>query len=279
MQSARLAIVTDSAADIPPAIAEAVDITIVPNIIVMGEKTVEDDMNFSREEFYANLSKMNPLPTTATPSVGKYQQTYENLLQSGAHFILSIHVSSNLSGIYNAASIAAHEFGNRVRVFDSQSLTLGTGFQCIEVAEAVMQGCQVEQAEEIARQARSKANVIAMLDTLSYVHRSGRVSWTKARIGNLLRLKPFIQVRDGQVLSLGETRTRQKGIDRLINLIRGQGKMKRLAILHTNAQDDAHSILAKLKPDVPPDPLIVNITTVIGIHVGPYGLGFAGLAF
>jgi DegV family protein with EDD domain len=277
MRRTNVAIVTDSAADVPPAISDALNITVVPNIIVMGEKSVEDDASFSRQEFYRNLPKMQPLPTTATPSIGIYQQTYETLLQSGASSIFSIHTSGSLSGILNAANTAAQEFAGRVRVFDSHFLTLGLGFQCIELAEAAMDGQTIDQVESLAKQARQKAFVIAMLDTLSYVHRSGRVSWTKARIANLLRLKPFIQVKDGLVSSLGETRTREKGIIRLLELIRHQAPLKRLAILHTNAENDARRLLAELNPDIPTSPLIINVTTVIGTHVGPNALGFAGM--
>lgn len=277
MRSGYVAIVTDSAADVPPVLCDALNITVVPNIIIVGEESFEDDVNFSREDFYDNLPKMHPLPTTATPSIGKYQQTYETLLQAGASSVLSIHTSGSLSGILNAASTAALDFGGRVRMFDSHFLTLGLGFQCIELAEAAKDGLTIDQVENLAKQNRQKARVIAMLDTLNYVHRSGRVSWTKARIGNLLRLKPFIQVKDGLVFSLGETRTRQKGINRLLELIRNQGPLKRMAILHTNAENDARRLLAELNPDIPTSPLIINITTVIGTHVGPNGLGFAGM--
>ena len=277
MRSGYVAIVTDSAADVPAVLCDALNITVVPNIVIVGEESFEDDVNFSREDFYDNLPKMRPLPTTATPSIGKYQQTYETLLQAGASSVLSIHTSGSLSGILNAASTAAQDFAGRVRMFDSQFLTLGLGFQCIELAEAAKGGLTIDQVENLAKQTRQKARVIAMLDTLNYVHRSGRVSWTKAHIGNLLRLKPFIQVKDGLVFSLGETRTRQKGINRLLELIRNQGPMKRLAILHTNAENDARRLLAELNPDIPTSPLIINITTVIGTHVGPNGLGFAGM--
>lgn len=277
MRSGYVAIVTDSAADVPPALCDALNITVVPNIVIVGEESFEDDVNFSREDFYDNLPKMRPLPTTATPSIGKYQQTYETLLQAGASSVLSIHTSGSLSGILNAASTAAQDFAGRVRMFDSHFLTLGLGFQCIELAEAAKGGLTIDQVENLAKQNRQKARVIAMLDTLNYVHRSGRVSWTKAHIGNILRLKPFIQVKDGLVFSLGETRTRQKGINRLLELIRNQGPMKRLAILHTNAENDARRLLAELNPDIPTSPLIINITTVIGTHVGPNGLGFAGM--
>ena len=278
MDSVKVSIVTDSTADIPEHLLSEYAISQIPNILVIGEQSYEDGTEISREEFYALLPTMDPLPTTATPSTVKFQEEYERLLRSGASHVLSIHASGTLSGIYNAACIAAQEFPGRVEVFDSKFLTLGLGFQCLDAAEAALDGMPIESILKITEIARRKAHVIAMLDTLEYVRRSGRVSWAKARIGNLLKLKPFIEIREGLIHSLGETRTRRKGIERLIEIIRRQGAMKRLAILHTNAEAEAHQILQQLSPRLPTKPEVVFVTTIIGAHVGPNGLGFAGLS-
>jgi DegV family protein with EDD domain len=278
MQSKKVSIVTDSTADIPERLLEEYAISQVSNILIIGNQSYEDGKDLSRAEFYSRLPGMNPLPTTATPPVTKFQHLYENLLTAGATHVLSMHASSTLSGIYNAARLAAQEFHGRVEVFDSQFITLGLGFQCLDAAEAALDGMTLENIIKIVDVARKKARVIAMLDTLEYVRRSGRVSWAKARIGNLLRLKPFIELRDGLVHSLGEARTRRKGIERLIDLIQRQGAMKRLAILHTNAESEAYQILQDLNPRLSTKPEVVFVTTIIGAHVGPNGLGFAGLA-
>jgi DegV family protein with EDD domain len=278
MGTEKVSIVTDSTADIPEYLLEEYAISQVPNFLVIGNQSYEDGKDISRAEFYTRLPEMDPLPTTATPPVAKFQHVYDKLLTSGASHVLSIHASGTLSGIFNSARIAAQEFPGRVEVFDSQFVTLGLGFQCLDAAEAALDGMPIESIVKITEVARKKARVIAMLDTLEYVRRSGRVSWAKARIGNLLRLKPFIELRDGLVHSLGETRTRRKGIERLIEIIRRQGAMKRLAILHTNAEADAHQLLQVLSPRLPTKPEVVFVTTIIGAHVGPNGLGFAGLA-
>jgi len=128
---------------------------------------------------------------------------------------------------------------------------------------------------DLVQTTRQGVRVIAMLDTLEYVRRSGRVSWARARLGNLLRVKPFLEVKDGKVLSLGETRTRRKGTEHLRQLLLKQGIIERLAVLHTNAEADAHNFLSTLKLNLDTKPFLVNVTTVIGTHVGPNGLGFA----
>jgi DegV family protein with EDD domain len=270
-----IAIVTDSTADIPEHLVEQYQIRVVPNVIVIDGKGMLDGKDISREEFYNRLPSMQVPPTTATTSSGMYQDLYEKLFEKGAEQILSIHAPKKLSGIFGAASAAAQAYGDRVQVIDSEQLSLGQGFQVVAAAQAALQGATKESIQSLLENVRRRARVVAMLDTLEYVQRSGRVSWARARIGTLLHLKPFVEVRDGQVLSLGETRTRRRGIDHLRDLLYRLGPVERLAILHTNAEADARQFLASLTSDVPPDPLVVNITTVIGTHVGPNGLGFA----
>ncbi len=123
----------------------------------------------------------------------------------------------------------------------------------------------------------NRVRLIAMLDTLEYVRRSGRVSWARARLGNLFQIKPFIELRDGVVLSLGESRTRTKGSQRLKEFLYRLGSLERLAILHSNAEQDARQFLAELQLNLPIPPLVINVTTVIGNHVGPNGLGFVAV--
>ncbi len=131
-----IAIVTDSTADIPEELAERHNIHVVPNILVIDGRSVEDGKGISRQEFYTNLPNMKAFPTTATASSGTYHQLYQRLFQEGFSQILSIHAASLLSGIFNAASLAAQAFGECARVIDSHFVTLGLGFQALAAAEA-----------------------------------------------------------------------------------------------------------------------------------------------
>jgi fatty acid kinase fatty acid binding subunit len=271
-----IAIVTDSTADIPEELIKIYQIQVVPNYVIIGGKSLRDGIDISRQEFYEKLPGMMPLPTTAAASSGEYEQLYANLLHKGAKHILSIHCSSLLSGIYNAARVAAQKFGDRVIVIDSHFVSLGLGFQAIIAAEAAVYQ-PVESVLDLLLEVRRRARVIAMLDTLEYVRRSGRVSWARARLSGLLRIKAFVEVKDGTVFSLGETRTRRKGIERLIELIHKLGPLERLALLHTNAESEAKEILTELNLQLPTEPLLVNVTTAIGAHVGPNGLGVAAV--
>ena len=273
----RVALVTDSTCDIPRELVAAHQIHVVPNILIIDGKSIEDDENYSRRDFYLQLPEMASFPTTSTASVGTYQALYEKILGSGYDQVLSIHCSKELSGIFNAANTAANVFHGKVVIVDSRQLSLGLGFQVLEAADAISNGMPLDSILDHLNLVRDRVRVVAMLDTLEYVRRSGRVSWARARIGAMLNLKPFLEVVDGYVLSMGQVRTRSKGTNRLSDLLRSRTDMKRLAVLHSNAERDARSILDELAPDLPTEPMVVNVTTAIGAHVGPQGLGFAAL--
>ena len=271
----KIAIVTDSTADIPAEVAEDEGIYVMPNNIIIEGKSYEDGKGISRKEFYELMPSLRELPTTATASAGEYVELYEQLFRQGFDAILSIHVSELLSGVINAAATAAQSFAGRVSVFDSSQVSMGLGWQAIAAAEAARSQLSMEQVISRVKGVRRRVHLIAMLDTLEYIRRSGRVSWARASLGMLLQLKPFLDVKDGTVLRLGEARTRRKGILRLIEMFHKLGPVDRLAIVHTNAENEACQLLEAIGQQGTYKPLIVNVTTIIGTHVGPGCLGFA----
>jgi DegV family protein with EDD domain len=268
------AIVTDSTSDLPVELAAQNNVEVIPNIIMIEGVDYLDGKGMTREEFYNRLPKLKEQPTTGTASSGTYEKLYERLLRRGAQEVFSIHAASSLSGIFNAASMAAHNFTGRVRVMDSGNLSMGLGFLVLEAARVARQGLTAKEIEAHILEYSKRLRLFAMLDTLEFVRRSGRVSWATARIGSLLGIKPFLEVRAGKILSLGETRTRMKGVQRLAELLLNQGPIERIALLHTNAAEEAHAFWEGVHMDVPEEPFYVNVTTVIGTHVGPGALGF-----
>jgi DegV family protein with EDD domain len=272
-----IAIVTDSTADIPQELAEKHKIHVVPAILIIDGQSIEDGKGLTRREFYERMPAMQTTPTTSTPSAGKFHEVYQKLFQQGYQEIISIHVSSLLSGIYNTANTAAQTFNDRVRVIDSEQLSLGLGFQVLAAAKAVTAGLSLDKVKQHVEDIRQRVRVFAMLDTLEYVRRSGRVSWARARIGAMFQIKPFLEIKDGKVLSLGQARTRSKGIPQLMEMIRNLGPLEQLAALHTNAEVEALKMLQDLRISLPHPALIVNVTTIVGTHVGPNGLGFAAV--
>jgi DegV family protein with EDD domain len=273
----KIGFVTDSTADVPVDVAGQYGIEIVPALVNIDGQSYTDGIDISREEFYHRLPVLNPQPTTSSPSVGSFQDRYEKLLRAGADFIVSVHPPNELSGIFNAARLAAEAFGERVKVLDSGQISLGMGFQVIMAAEAAARGAILEEVSGIVDGVRQRVRVAALLDTMEYIHRSGRVSWAAAKIGTILRLQPLVELRFGIVHRLGLARTRLQGIERLADALQSWGPLERLAVLHTNAEATARLLLEEMKSKVKAQPLLVNVTTAIGTHVGPNGVGFAAV--
>jgi len=271
----KIGLVTDSTADIPAVLVRKHKIEVVPALLVIDGKSLVDGEGITREEFYTQMPSFNVPATTAAPSAGSFMERYEKLFDAGVEKILSIHASSKLSGIFNAARLAAESFANRVQVIDSEQLSLGCGFQVLAAAEAIARDAAFEEIKGLIENIQGRIRLIAVLDTLEYLRRSGRVSWAKARIGSFLNLKPLIELTHGRVENLGAVRTTRLANIRILEMAQEMGAIERLAVLHTNAEDRAQKFLKEFNPLLPEKHLLLNVTTAIGAHLGPNGVGFA----
>jgi DegV family protein with EDD domain len=273
----KLGIVTDSTSDLPPYLIEQYELEVVPSILIIDGKEYADGIGISREEFYKKLPSLRSQPTTAAPSIGDFSSRYESLLTSGCDHLLSIHAAAALTSILNIARQAASDFPNRITCVDSTSLSLGLGFQVLAAAEAAELGLQSALSE--VESTRKRLHVFAALDTMENVRRSGRIPGAVALLGGLLNIKPLIELTNGEVKAIGAVRTTKQANERMLNFLLEGGSLERLAILHTGAEPRAREFLNELmlkdSQSVPRDILMVNVTPVIGTHVGPNGLGFA----
>lgn len=271
------AIVTDSTSDVPPELLEKLSIFQIPVDLTLDNVTYLDGFDLSRNEFYTRLPTLDVLPTTAAPSMGRFLKLYERILNEGYTEIISIHAASALSGIYNAARLAAKEFTQTIHIHDSEQLSLGLGFQVIEAAQAAIDKIPLEGILQKVRSIQNRLTVFALLDTFTYIHRSGRVSWAKARLGSVLNIKPIIELKAGEVLSRGLTRSRRNGLLQLGKYLESLGSLEQLAVLHTNAAKAGKNFLQRHSPPQIKDTMLVNVTTIIGTHVGPNAIGFAAV--
>jgi DegV family protein with EDD domain len=271
------AVVTDTTADLDLSEAEALQVNVVPAILTIEGESYKDGEGLSRTEFYQRLPQFRVPPTTGAPSSKAFAEVYEKALTSGADRVLSIHISQKLSGMMNAAHQAASEFGNRVHLFDSGQVSLGVGFQVMAAAMASLAGRTFEAVLDAAKRARDKVRILAMINTLEYLRRSGRATWLQSGLGNLLQVKLLVTVVDGAVARLAQIRTRKKSLDQLMDRARAWGPLERLAIIHTAAAEEATSIGKKLRSIVSNAPLVRDVTTVLGTHVGPNSIGVVGL--
>ena len=273
----KLGIVTDSTCDIPKYLIDQHELEVVPSLLVLDGKEYADGIGISREDFYKRLPSLQTQPTTAAPSIGDFAAPYERLLTRGCDHILSIHAAGALTTIINSARQAAHDFPNKITIVDSLSLSLGLGFQVIAAAEAAENGLQA--ALHAIESTRKRLHVFAALDTMENLKRSGRVPGVVAALGSILSIKPLIELTNAEVKAIGAVRTTKQGNERMLKLLLEAGALERLAILHTGAEPRAreflNTVMQQASQSVPRDILMVNVTTVIGTHVGPNGLGFA----
>ncbi len=277
----KIGFVTDSTSDLPEGLVQTHGIEVVPAVLVVDGVSYADGEGLTRETFYTRLPHMKNPPSTATPSTGEFAERFEKLFAAGCEHVLAIHAAHQLTNIVNTSRLAAESFGERVTVLDSGSLTLGLGFQVLAAVEAVAQGLRLPEILATLDSLRSRLQVVAALDTMEYLKRSGRIPGTVAALGGLLRVKPVVELRDGEVKPLGAVRTTRQGGTRLLGALQAMGSLERLAILHTNAEARAKELIRELmagaSQSVPREVMIVNVTTVIGTHVGPNGLGFAAI--
>jgi DegV family protein with EDD domain len=277
----KLGLVTDSTSDLPSDLIERFGIEVVPTILVIEGKQFADGAGIGRADFYARLPAMKIFPTTAAPSIGEFSTRYQKLFDAGCDHVVSVHAASRLTAICSTATQAAQDFPNKITVVDSSSLSLGIGFQVLAAAQAAELGADVGTALAAIESTRQRLHVSAALDTMDFLRRSGRVPAAITILGGMLNIKPLVELTDGQLKPVGAVRTTSQADERMTSFLKAGLPLERLAILHTGAESRARNFLSRLMEevhrDLPREILMVNVTTVIGAHVGPNGLGFASV--
>ena len=270
-------IVTDSTCDLPQKILDDHNIEVMPLYINIGEQGYLDGIEITRQEFYTRLPEFDPPPTTATPSIETFLELYDRLAKEGAKEILSIHISERLSATINVARKAAEQFKSiPVTVLDSMQVSLGTGFLVLEAARSIADGLHLKEILSKLESMHPRVFVFAALDTLEFLRRSGRMNGVVAGIGSVLQLKPILKMNQGDPTS-DRVRTREKALKHLLQLIKNVQPFETLALVHTNAPEAAEELWERVKAHFPelPNPLSVNVTPVLGAHLGPNAVGFA----
>jgi DegV family protein with EDD domain len=281
---ARVAIVTDSASDIPTATAAAAGITVVPLVVNFGSESFRAGVDLATDAFWERmLAPDAPFPTTAASSPGQFRDAFESCFAAGAEAIVCVSIAETLSATVQSARIARDMLPDReIHIVDSRSASMGQGLLAqlgAEMAEAGMAGT------EIARQLEARAadiDLYVALDTLEYLKKGGRISGPQATIGNILSVKPIITVRDGLVHTADKPRTRTRARDRVIELLTAR-PLERLAILYTPGRDwsgdgEIASFCEEVVGRVPGgiDPANVSVQPVgpsVGPHLGPNCVG------
>jgi len=277
-------IVTDSTSDVPESIARHLGIVVLPMIVEVDGKAYRDGVDLTRQQFYSRLPSYARFPKTAAASSEVFAGVYRAARAAGAEGVLSIHVARTVSSVYNAASLAAADMareGVQVRVVDSGSMTMGLGWQVIAAAEMARRDAPMNAITTDLEAMQARICVLAMADTLKYLHKGGRVSLLTAGIGELLKIRLLVKLKQGKISQIDRVRSRSRGIERLIAEARKYaGRAQRFALLYTigSSDDELAQLRQALQPIAPLEPAEpVLITPVIGAHFGPGGLGIAVL--
>jgi len=270
-------IVTDSAADIPADLARELDITIIPLNVIMEGKTYHDGVNLSGEEFYERLKTTRSVTTTSLPSLDAFSEAYRKLTAEGCD-VVSIHLSSKLSGTFNAALMASTADGvtpEAIEVVDSRSVSMAQGWIAIKAAEAARDGASLAEVDALAEGLVARTALYGVLNTLEYVIRSGRVSRLPGTVGNFLSIKPIVTtLPNGEATILEKVRTRKKALERVVQLTSELGPLERIAVMHGADEAGAAQLADMLKSLALPQPIMIcHIGAVLGTHLGPEAVG------
>ena len=275
-------IVTDSTCDLPGEVAKNHDITVVPCYINLKERSYQDGVEMSRQEFYERLPAFNPLPTTSAPGNEAFASVYHRLAMQGARAIISIHVSSTWSSVVNVATLAAREFKEiPVTVIDSGQVTLGLGHLALAAARAAQAGRNLAEIREMVTGMIPRVWVYAALDTLEYLQRGGRVSRLMSSLGGLLQIKPVLRIHNG-VIEVEKMRTFGKAVQRVVDRVRELGPLEQLSLVHSHAIEKLENLCQQAQSLFPigtqeNTPLVGEVTPAIGVHAGPGAVGLVGV--
>ena len=272
-------IVTDSAADIPRDTAIKLGISVVPLTVTFGKEVYRDGIDLTHEEFFHKLTHSKELPKTAHPSVASFMETYRSLARDGAE-IISVHLSQKLSGTYHAALLARDAVVNdcHVEVVDSGSVSMGTGLTVISAARAIQDGTAFNEVLQLVNRNVSKTRLVAFFQTLEYLHKGGRIGKAKTLMGTILRVKPMIVVRDGEVHPFGMARTRAGAIKRLCEFAKSLPNIKELSVMYGTDLKEVDALLEMLDSFFPKQHIqVAQGGTTLGTHTGPGTMAIAAL--
>ncbi len=271
-------IVTDSCSDIPQEEAKRLGISVVPVYLRFGDEVYRDGVDIDSREFYHKLVTDAVHPSTAAPSPGDFVKVYEEVAQKTDE-IVSVHVTSKHSAVCDAALLAkeiAEKKGYRVEVIDSKGVTMWQGLVAIAAAKAAADGCSLNQVVDRVREAITQMRALALLDTVMYIVKGGRLGKTVhavSAVESLLHVKLLLTLRGGELRPAGLVRTRRKGIERLFEFMGSASHIEDLAIVYSTTSEGALALAeytSSLFPNIVPR--IVRMGPALGVHAGPGAL-------
>jgi DegV family protein with EDD domain len=266
-------LVTDSTADIPQDQAQADGISVVPLTVFFGNDAYLDGVELDNTSFYKKLQASKELPRTSQPPPAAFQEAYIRLIDEGADAIISVHLSSKLSGTYQSACTARDTLPDTVKkipieIIDSKNISIAMSRSIMRAAQEVQEGLGLSEIKAHILDALDRTRILAVLDTLEYVKRGGRIGGARAFLGNMLSVKPIISLKDGEVIPVEQPRTRNKAYARVAELVREMGNIEHVSIAESSegfAEQLAQVIRTVYAGDLP----TYKLGAALGTHTGP----------
>ena len=271
-------IVTDSTADIPPDVARELGITAVPLYVLLDDRVRRDRVDISEEEIYRRLAVGASIPTTTQPTPVDFADVYQRL-SAEADGIVSLHISSKLSGTCSSATRGREMIVRKcpIEVVDSQTVTVGLGLLVVAAARLAAKGKGFAEVAAAVRQMMPTIDLLCLVDTLEYLARGGRLGRGRALMGSILGVKPLLSVKEGVVVPVGRARTRTKGLDWLFDFVCRFDDIQDVIIAYSTTPQEAHELADRIAPMFPRQRIMVTgLGCVLGAHCGP-GTIFVGV--
>lgn len=275
-----VAVVTDSTCDLSPALVSELGVTVVPLTVFFGDEAFLDGVEISADQFYEREKTFRGLPRTSQPSVEQFRAVYQSLAAESKE-IVSIHISSRMSGTLNSASIAREEFAGEVHIdlIDSHNVSMGLGAVVFEAATVAREGGSLTEVVDAARRTIDRAHVIAALDTLEYLRKGGRIGRASSLLGSLLSIKPIIHIERGELAPLERVRTHARAVERLVQHATADQRLKRLFVAAAADEAAALDLIERVRPYLPhTDIRLGQLGPAVGVHSGPGLLGICTVA-
>jgi len=268
-------VVTDSACDLTPEMADRLNVRVVPLTIRFGDEELVDREELSSKEFWDRVVTGPHMPSTAAPAPGSFQRAFLAAAEAGADGVVCVNLSSRLSATYQSASTAAESVADTipVRVVDSLSVTMGLGLLVMTATELAGAGVDLESIATELEELRGRTRVYGVVDSLDFLKRGGRIGGAQALVGSLLSIKPVIDVRDGVGEVESKQRTRTRALDYLASKAVEAGRLDRLAVASGLAPDTDELIARLARADCAQELVHTDLGPVIGAHAGPGTIG------
>lgn len=274
----RIRVITDSACDVPEEIATRLDIDIVSLSIRFGEEEFIDRVDLTPSAFWARCKKSKTLPETAAPSPGAFQTAYQRAKSDGCDGVIVLTLSAALSATNQSAALGADAVAGEidVRVVDTKAVSMAQGLLAIEIAEQAKTGASLDDLVRSAEALTAKVGVCAMLDTLEHLVKGGRVGGARALLGQVLSIKPLLELKDGVVAEAGRQRTKAKALAAIVETVKSHAPLRRLALVHGDSSEvkALEALAASVSTEF--EMIVTDIGPVVGTHGGP---GIIGLCW